>query len=181
MILTIEDGLNCFHTACGLKACFFCASPNHLTGKCFKRAELVKKWEEERKTYNSQCKKDGKGKGKEKVNTATVDDVSPGAMGFEDAAVSHYVYATSSQLANLASRSSLIATTKWNTDTGCSATMSCRRSYFASYHPHRVGIQLANGHVVFSAGISSVRFIPTLDGRDALPVEFDDVLHVPDL
>ena len=42
-------------------------------------------------------------------------------------------------------------------------------------------IRLANDHIVYSAGIGSVRFVPVIGGKKARVVEFTRVLHVPDL
>ena len=47
--------------------------------------------------------------------------------------------------------------------------------------PFRTPIRLANDHIVYSAGIGSVRFIPTIGGKKARVVELTRVLHVPDL
>src|SRR5271168_2781560 len=42
-------------------------------------------------------------------------------------------------------------------------------------------IHLANNLIVYSAGIGSVVFVPTIRGRTLRAVEFSRVLHVPDL
>jgi len=47
--------------------------------------------------------------------------------------------------------------------------------------PHRVPIRIANGLVVYSEGVGSVRFNPIVDGQEMPPLEFTDVLYVPAL
>ncbi|GJE95983.1 hypothetical protein PsYK624_121760 [Phanerochaete sordida] len=70
----------------------------------------------------------------------------------------------------------------WNTDTGATKHMTPHRHWFQTYAPHVVPICLANGTVIFSAGIGSVVFQPaTAEGRSLAPVTFCNVLHVPDL
>jgi len=53
--------------------------------------------------------------------------------------------------------------------------------WFSSYKPHSIPIKTANGEVVYSAGIGSVRFKPSLDTCPASEVVFHNVLHVPQL
>ncbi|KZV81402.1 hypothetical protein EXIGLDRAFT_582347, partial [Exidia glandulosa HHB12029] len=59
--------------------------------------------------------------------------------------------------------------------------MTSNRSWFRTYLPYRVPIALADNHVIYSAGVGAVMFVPVLDGKEGDPVVFDDVLHVPDL
>nr|GAT43152.1 predicted protein [Mycena chlorophos] len=69
----------------------------------------------------------------------------------------------------------------WNTDTGATSHMTPHRRWFATYEPHRVPIRLADNKIVYSAGVGSVRFQPLVDGALEQMVEFERVLHVPDL
>lgn len=74
------------------------------------------------------------------------------------------------------------ASADWNTDTGATRNMTPHRTWFKMYTPHRVPIRLANDSVIFSAGVGLVVFWPKGEnGEDMDPVEFHDVLHVPDL
>ncbi|KZV81311.1 hypothetical protein EXIGLDRAFT_596726, partial [Exidia glandulosa HHB12029] len=50
----------------------------------------------------------------------------------------------------------------WNTDTGCTSHMTSHRAWFRSYLPYRVPIALADGHVIYSAGVGAVMFVPVL-------------------
>ena len=47
--------------------------------------------------------------------------------------------------------------------------------------PYRIPIHLADGAVVYSEGIGSVRFIPEVNGCKMAPLEFTNVLYVPSL
>ena len=48
----------------------------------------------------------------------------------------------------------------WCADTGVTSHMTPQRDWFEEYTPHSIPIKVANGTVVQSAGIGSVRFIP---------------------
>lgn len=73
------------------------------------------------------------------------------------------------------------ANTSWNADTGASAHMTFHRHWIRNLRPYRVEIRLADGSVVYSEGIGSVRFNPVLNGQEMPPLEFTDVLYVPAL
>src|ERR1700754_3377249 len=59
--------------------------------------------------------------------------------------------------------------------------MTPHRAWFETYEPYAVPIKVANGTVVKSAGIGSVRFLPRLQGVKCREVVFQRVLHVPQL
>jgi len=69
----------------------------------------------------------------------------------------------------------------WNADSGATSHMTPHSHWIRNYTPFRTPIRLANDHIVYSAGIGSVRFIPMIGGKKARVVEFTRVLHVPDL
>jgi GAG-pre-integrase domain/Integrase core domain len=69
----------------------------------------------------------------------------------------------------------------WNTDTGATSHMTPHRHWFHTYSPHVIPIRLANNSEILSAGLGSVEFQPTIDGKPGVPIIFTDVLHVPDL
>src|SRR5882762_7440584 len=77
--------------------------------------------------------------------------------------------------------SKLPADLLWCADTGATAHMTPHHHWFHSYHPHRGPVQLADSTIVYSAGIGSVVFVPELEGKREWPIEFSNVLHVPDL
>ena len=69
----------------------------------------------------------------------------------------------------------------WNADSGASAHMTCHRHWIRNLRPHRVQIRLADGSVVYSEGVGSVRFNPVVNGQEMAPLEFSNVLYVPAL
>ena len=69
----------------------------------------------------------------------------------------------------------------WNADTGATSHMTPHRHYLREYRPHRVPIHLANNKVIYSAGIGSVVFTPNIYEHILEPLEFTNVLHVPEL
>ena len=69
----------------------------------------------------------------------------------------------------------------WNTDTGATSHMTPHRHWFKTYFPYVIPIKLADGSFIYSAGKGSVVFQPTINGKPAHLLEFQDVLHVPDL
>jgi len=69
----------------------------------------------------------------------------------------------------------------WNADTGASAHMTFNRHWMHHMTPYRIPIRLADGSVLYSEGIGSVRFIPEVNGRQMAPLEFTNVLYVPSL
>ena len=70
---------------------------------------------------------------------------------------------------------------RWCADTGATSHMTPHREWFEEYTPHSVPIKVANGTVVKSTGIGSVRFRPALQGSEVREVVFHRVLHVPAL
>ena len=44
-----------------------------------------------------------------------------------------------------------------------------------------VGIWVANGQVIYAAGVGTVEFAPVKDGHKLCPVLFSNVLHIPAL
>ena len=69
----------------------------------------------------------------------------------------------------------------WNVDTGASAHMTFNRHWMCHMTPYCIPICLADGSVLYSEGIGSVRFIPEVNGCQMAPLEFTNVLYVPSL
>ena len=69
----------------------------------------------------------------------------------------------------------------WNADSGTTSHMTPYAHRICNYTSFRTPIRLANNLIVYSAGIGSVRFTPTIRGQTMRVVEFTRVLHVPDL
>ena len=51
----------------------------------------------------------------------------------------------------------------WNADTGATAHMTPHRAWFKSYSCCSVPICIANGQVVYAAGVCTVEFTPVKD------------------
>ena len=69
----------------------------------------------------------------------------------------------------------------WNADTGATSHMTPHREWFKSYAPCNVPIRVANGQVIYAAGVGTVEFSPVREGHPLRSVLFSGVLHVPDL
>src|SRR5258707_10694591 len=88
------------------------------------------------------------------------------------------------QSAHIASASALSSITQseshmsWNADTGTSAHMTFNRHWMCHMTPYHIPIHLADGSVLHSEGIGSVRFIPVVNGQEMAPLEFTNVLYV---
>ena len=86
---------------------------------------------------------------------------------------------------NASARSSSTSPTssslQWLADTGATSHMTPHRHWVRNYTPLRVPIKLADNSMVYSAGVGTVVFNPLVGGKEARPVEFSRVLHVPAL
>ena len=69
----------------------------------------------------------------------------------------------------------------WNADSGATSHMTPHAHWICNYTPLRTPIHLANNHIIYSAGVGSVVFVPMIGGKRTQAVEFTRVLHVPDL
>ena len=69
----------------------------------------------------------------------------------------------------------------WNAGSGATSHMTPHSHWIRNYKPFRTPIRLANDHIVYSAGIGSVIFVPVVRGKTTRAVELTRVLHVPDL
>jgi hypothetical protein len=69
----------------------------------------------------------------------------------------------------------------WTADTGASSHMTPHRHWFASYKPLTIPVRLADGQVIYTAGVGSVQFRPSGGATPGRLLEFHRVLHVPNL
>ena len=65
----------------------------------------------------------------------------------------------------------------WNADTGASAHMTSNCHCMCHMTPYCIPVRLADGSVLYSEGIGSVRFIPEVNGCQMAPLEFSNVLR----
>ena len=54
---------------------------------------------------------------------------------------------------------------RWNADSGCTSTMTPHRHWIQNYHPLCVGVELADGSIIYSAGVGTVVIDPVVDGK----------------
>jgi transposase InsO family protein len=59
--------------------------------------------------------------------------------------------------------------------------MTPNRHLFSSYRPFSTPVRLADGNIVYSAGVGTIVFVPRLERGSAAEIEFTRVLHVPEL
>ena len=143
-------------------SCSFCGLPGHLQEKCFRyqTALLNAKQEVHNRKKNKKSKPQRAQEAQEIANAAE----------FAGNASSH------------SSSTDPPTMSDWNADTGATSHMTPHRHWFHTYKPHIVPIRLADGSIVSSAGIGSVRFQPVLSGGSlGRLIEFERVLHVPKL
>ena len=66
----------------------------------------------------------------------------------------------------------------WNADSGCTSTMTPHKHWLHSYCPCHVPVELADGSIIYSAGVGAVVIDPVLDGKRAQFVELSCILHI---
>ena len=59
----------------------------------------------------------------------------------------------------------------WNADSGATSHMTSHSHWIRNYKLFRTPIRLANDHIVYSAGIGSVIFVPVVRGKTTRAVE----------
>ena len=59
--------------------------------------------------------------------------------------------------------------------------MTPHKNWIRNYTPYRVPIKLADNRIIYSEGVGTVVFRPTIHGLKSRDVEFSRVLHVPSL
>jgi len=163
-------------------SCSFCEYSNHCVHKC---QNLVKA----KSNYLSQKSKHSK-KGGDTANKASdassssqlPADLSSGSQSASQA----MEFAGNASLRLLDPSSPLYplqldADVHWNADTGATAHMTPHHHWIHNYTSKHIPVKLADNQVMYSAGVGSVVFEPVIGARKQRPVEFSNVLHVPDL
>src|ERR1700743_2203741 len=72
-------------------------------------------------------------------------------------------------------------THSWCADTGATSHMTPHRHWFTEYQPYKVPVRLADGTVIYTAGVGSILFKTNLGRTGVREVVFSRVLHVPAL
>jgi hypothetical protein len=128
--------------------CDFCSRLGHLEAKCFLKDKLMRQ-----------------------ISPPSSSTAAP-------ATTSSQPTPSAPQSASIASASALSSVTQsephssWNADTGASAHMTFNRHWMRNMKPHCIPIRIADGSVLYSEGIGSVRFIPVIEGQEKAPLEF---------
>jgi len=141
--------------------CDFCSRLGHIESKCFLKERLMRQ-----------------------IPTPSSSQAAPASSSPQ---ATPQASSSAPQSAHIASASALFSATQfesnssWNADTGASAHMTFNRHWMRRMTPHRIPIHLADGSVLHSEGIGSVQFIPVVNGQEMAPVEFTNVLYVPNL
>ena len=154
----ISSTPNSTPTATGRSKCDFCSRLGHTEAKCFLKERLMRQ-------HNF-------------PHTPTASPASTSSQVAHSPPQSASV-ASASALSSYASQPH--SDSSWNADSGASAHMTCHRHWIRNLRPYRVQIRLADGSVVYSEGVGSVRFNPVVNGQEMAPLEFSNVLYVPAL
>jgi hypothetical protein len=162
-----SDSALAFQSSSVSTTCHFCGIPGHSEQTCFKKKAASEKAKHDRGKRQS-------GKGKKSQNAKEAESSQVDSKVITESAGNASALSSSQRSKWLQSR----ASTDWNTDTGASSHMTPHRHWFRSYSPHVVPIHIADGSVIYSAGMGSVEFQPK---ESLYPVVFHDVLHVPAL
>ena len=169
------EAMESAHAALGSK-CFLCQSPDHFAKDCPHRdaiVSLVTRRNDSRGRRGRGC---GNGFGSStQAHTASSIRTSTSKTANHNAGTSK---STSQETAGVASAflsCDLHTTDIWLCDSGASSSMSSNRSAFLSLKPDRHPICLADGKVIYSKGLGSIRFL--LDC--GYHVTINNVLYVP--
>jgi Zinc knuckle len=127
-------------------ACHKCDQRGHLSKEC-PYAEDIKRAVN---TRISAAKKKGKARTNAVANAADAGSSAASSSTQESAGVA------SSFLSHQSS-----STDVWVCDSGASSSMSNSRSAFTTFRPDRRPIRLADGKIVYSSGLGSMRFVST--------------------
>jgi transposase InsO family protein len=167
---TSSVALNTAHPSKSTKSCTFCNLPNHTFDVCWR-------YKEAKNLAEQQIKDRRKGKqGGDKKSNISKPDTEANIVELTENASALIFGPTSSTSALLVKTSS-----DWTADTGASSHMTPHRHWFKSYQPVKIPIRLADGQIIYSAGMGSVQFKPNDLRAPHKLLEFHKVLHVPNL
>ncbi|THH03395.1 hypothetical protein EW145_g6293 [Phellinidium pouzarii] len=151
--------------------CEFCDIKGHTEAQCFK-------WRDARESILKQ-RKEKREKGKERANAAQQETSASASASVQSAEFAGN--ASTHDYTNPHSPLLSDAGSDWIVDTGATCHMTPHRHWFNTYTPNHTPIQLANNQIIYSVGLGSVRFQPVINGKPGRLLEFERVLHVPDL
>ena len=151
--------------------CSWCERAGHSEDSCFSKKSSL---EHDRAKAKANSSRKRSYKPNNSANTANKSENS--SANISEVAVNASVFLSDAT-------SCLTPSTEWCVDSGASSHMTPHRDWFVHYTPHVVPIKVADGNIIYSAGIESVHFKPVLRGSEAPGrlVVFSRVLHVPAL
>ncbi|THH09759.1 hypothetical protein EW145_g1773 [Phellinidium pouzarii] len=151
--------------------CEFCDIKGHTEAQCFKRRDARESILKQRKEKRE--------KGKERANAVQQETSASAPTSVQSAEFAGN--ASTHDYTNPHSPLLSDAGSDWIVDTGATCHMTPHRHWFNTYTPNHTPIQLANNQIIYSVGLGSVRFQPVINGKPGCLLEFERVLHVPDL
>jgi hypothetical protein len=167
--------------------CGWCDLPGHPENNCFAKKNSQQQDKESAKQRKASRGYRGKNRSNNRSNpsnsspsTSTSSQKSANVAETSDGQKSETAGNASALFSGSATSSSPSA--DWCADTGASSHMTPHKDWFSDYRPHVIPVKVADGNIIYSAGIGSVQFKPSLGG--GVPgklVVFNRVLHVPHL
>jgi hypothetical protein len=143
--------LNTTNIAQTLKSlsCTFCNATGQVVDTCFKFCDMHAR--PSKQVQDSKLRKAGRSKGKKKSDQANQAEEKAGNVEFAGKAsafIPDYSSPTSALFVEASSDSTA--------DTGASSHMTPHHHWFSSYQPYRVPVRLANGQMIYSAGVGTI-------------------------
>ncbi|KAL5521963.1 hypothetical protein ACEPAF_1819 [Sanghuangporus sanghuang] len=151
--------------------CTFCGIPKHTEENCYMKQAASKDAHVRAKKNREEKRR--KGRKGQKAHVAQQDESAESAEFAGNASALDYTNPHSPLIPD--------AGTDWIADTGATCHMTPHRHWFTKYSTNHTPICLANNQVIYSVGIGTVRFQPVVGGKPGQLLEFERVLHVPDL
>ena len=171
---SISAGIESANAATTLR-CFICRLLGHLAKDC-PHAEALERFIAQRVASSSSTTG---GKDKRKFKNRPAQNGTPTSSS-NAANASSTTASTTFDSAGVASSflsHDSRATNGWLCELGATSTMSSSRSFFVGLKPDRRAIRLADGNVIYSKGLGSIRFLSDC----GYYVTIHDVLYVPSL
>jgi hypothetical protein len=155
------------------RKCAFCELTSHSIENCYRMQEYKALWASE-KSSGIFRNKDGSIKNAEQLTQMKNRSRKPKERGNTAVADEEEEYAGNASLFTSDSQTSANA---WTADSGASRHMTFRRDWLQGLVPDHRKVRLADGAIVYSAGIGYVDFYPTT----GTACRIHNVLLVPDL
>ncbi|TEB18159.1 hypothetical protein FA13DRAFT_1649668, partial [Coprinellus micaceus] len=147
-------------------SCTFCTRPGHTQATCRTFANAQKRARDYVASGGSKKRQEKSKKAEETAAASVVTEFAGNASAVPD-------------LTDPSSPIQPHTDFCWNADSGCTSTMTPHRHWIRNYRPLRVGVELADGSIIYSAGVGTVVVDPVVDGKTIRSVELTRVLHVP--